>query len=159
MPYIRPEGRPEIDEALARVKKHVASVGDYNYAVTQLAVMHLLSQGTISYTHLNSTYGMLQAATAEFYRRMVAPYEDRKCQENGDVYPQPALDPTTRRPTVIQPDINRRVRHRPKGMHNYGTGTIISGPFKETSGSPDFYGVQWDCGPCYSHASDELEFI
>ena len=31
--------------------------------------------------------GALRCAQMEFYRRVAAPYEDKKIQENGDVYP------------------------------------------------------------------------
>jgi hypothetical protein len=39
----------------------------------------------------------LTDAAAEFYRRVVAPYEDAKRAENGDVYP-PQLLPEPPRP-------------------------------------------------------------
>jgi hypothetical protein len=31
--------------------------------------------------------GAIRACQAEFYRRLIAPYEDQKIKENGDVYP------------------------------------------------------------------------
>jgi hypothetical protein len=36
---------------------------------------------------VNDVVGALDGAKAEFQRRVVAPYEDKKIRENGDVYP------------------------------------------------------------------------
>ena len=41
---------------------------------------------TLGYTELSSIMGVLECVKQEFYRRMVAPYEDKKCEENGDVF-------------------------------------------------------------------------
>jgi len=38
------------------------------------------------YFHYNRAMGVLASAMQEFYRRRVAPYEDVKIAENGDVY-------------------------------------------------------------------------
>lgn len=38
------------------------------------------------YKKLNATVGAIESAKAEFQRRVVAPYEERKLRENGDVY-------------------------------------------------------------------------
>jgi hypothetical protein len=37
------------------------------------------------YRDFHSVIGALEAAKLEFYRRHVAPYEDQKIEENGDV--------------------------------------------------------------------------
>jgi broad-specificity NMP kinase len=39
-----------------------------------------------NYTNVNSVMGVLSCVSAELYRRLAAPYEDRKIKENGDVY-------------------------------------------------------------------------
>jgi hypothetical protein len=39
-----------------------------------------------NYKHINEIIGVLECAKQEFYRRVAAPYEDTKIQENGDVY-------------------------------------------------------------------------
>ena len=39
-----------------------------------------------SYATINDIIGALEGAKMEFYRRVVAPYEDEKIKENGDVY-------------------------------------------------------------------------
>jgi hypothetical protein len=40
----------------------------------------------ISYATLSEVRVALSDAGTEFYRRIVGPYEDRKAEENGDVY-------------------------------------------------------------------------
>jgi IS605 OrfB family transposase len=44
------------------------------------------TEGNISYACLSSTLAQMEAAKLEFYRRKVAPYEEGKIQENGDVH-------------------------------------------------------------------------
>ena len=61
------------------------SVGTLNYAITDLCVKYL-ERNTLSYEHLNAVVGVLECAKQEFYRRMAVPYEEKKKEENGDVY-------------------------------------------------------------------------
>jgi hypothetical protein len=42
------------------------------------------------YQAINDCLGALEGAKLELYRRVAAPYEDRKIQENGDVYSERA---------------------------------------------------------------------
>jgi hypothetical protein len=44
------------------------------------------SRAIPSYQSINDVLGALEGAKLEFYRRIAAPYEDTKIQENGDVY-------------------------------------------------------------------------
>ena len=39
-----------------------------------------------NYADLNAAIGVLECAKMEFYRRVVAPYEDTKIKANGDVF-------------------------------------------------------------------------
>ena len=55
--------------------------GAFNYATTR-ALKRLYP---LSYFNLNRAIGMLACVQAELYRRVVAPYEDQKIAENGDV--------------------------------------------------------------------------
>jgi len=61
-----------------------------NFAVTYLVKRYLsdLAGGAdrITYAEYNAAIGVLESAKLELYRRMVAPYEDGKREENGDVY-------------------------------------------------------------------------
>ena len=59
--------------------------GELNYAMTMLAIEYAKRWG-ISYTTFNEVMGVFASAQAEFYRRVVVPYENIKREENGDVY-------------------------------------------------------------------------
>jgi len=58
--------------------------GILNYLITKLVRLFLGSQP--NYEKFNAAIGVLECAKLELYRRMVAPYEDTKMRENGDVY-------------------------------------------------------------------------
>ncbi len=64
-------------------------VGELNYAITRLISNYLGPE--MDYARLNSITGVLHDVAVEFDRRVVAPYEDKKIQENGDVYPDNQL--------------------------------------------------------------------
>lgn len=59
--------------------------GKLNYAITRLCDLYLQDRG-VSYDRLNEVIGALECAKLEFYRRIAAPYEDVKIEDNGDVY-------------------------------------------------------------------------
>ena len=84
MPYIRPEQRPSLDEALNDVRPR--DEGELNYCITRLCHRYLQSRpGGVRYAHLNAVVGALECSKLELYRRVVGPYEDQKIAENGDV--------------------------------------------------------------------------
>lgn len=62
------------------------TAGELNYAITSLVLDYVDGHGGPSYSLYNEIIGALEAAKLEFYRRAVAPYEDIKMRENGDVY-------------------------------------------------------------------------
>ena len=59
--------------------------GELNYQVTYLLNDYLEGQG-LSYRSINEVIGVLECAKLEMYRRIAAPYENKKLKENGDVY-------------------------------------------------------------------------
>ena len=81
MPYIKQERREAI---LAGAKPQDA--GELNFAISVLVDNYLKDKGGIRYSHLNEVVGALDCAKLELYRRLAAPYEDKKIEENGDVY-------------------------------------------------------------------------
>lgn len=83
MPYIDPT-----DRARARVEPRTP--GELNFAITELLADYVQEKG-LTYTHLNDCLGACEGAKAEFYRRIVAPYEDTKIATNGDVFPRELL--------------------------------------------------------------------
>lgn len=87
MPYIKPDDRPPIDELLQPLIDHIKTLpldqqdGAFNYAVTR-ALKQLYKP---KYFNYNRAMGVLSCIQAEWYRRDIAPYEDEKIAENGDV--------------------------------------------------------------------------
>lgn len=71
--------------AIKNVKdpKDTAIDGIMNYVITRLT---LNVYGVGGYAIFNRAMGVLDCVAREFYRRKVAPYEDKKIKENGDVY-------------------------------------------------------------------------
>ena len=83
MPYIKPERR-----ALLKyfIEKHPPeNAGELNYLITTLIWKYVSLKGE-KYQHYNDVMGALEGAKLELYRRKIAPYEDVKIKENGDVY-------------------------------------------------------------------------
>lgn len=81
MPYITADARARLDAGGTP-----ETAGELNYAITRLVDAYLIQQGEIRYAHLNEVIGVLECAKLELYRRVAAPYEDRKRGETGDVY-------------------------------------------------------------------------
>lgn len=87
MPYIKTEQRPPLDECVEALVAAIEKLppegrdGAFNYAATR-ALKRLYP---LSYYNLNRAMGVLSCIQTEFYRRVVAPYEDQKIVENGDV--------------------------------------------------------------------------
>lgn len=81
MPYIKPEDRAKIllDE------QSISTAGELNYFISTLLNWYLNQKGK-SYSTINEAIGVLECAKLELYRRVAAPYEDIKIEENGDVY-------------------------------------------------------------------------
>jgi hypothetical protein len=66
------------------IQKNGVTPGDLNYLITNLIHAHIEFHGT-SYLVFNEVMGVLECAKMELYRRHVAPYEDTKIEQNGDV--------------------------------------------------------------------------
>ena len=84
MPYIKQERRDELEPYIEDILDHLLSEGDLNYIITRL-VQTFVEDGDSNYAAFNSAIGLLECAKLELYRRKVAPYEDTKIEENGDV--------------------------------------------------------------------------
>jgi hypothetical protein len=87
LPYITLENRAKyekvLDELIAILKSlPVEEVdGELNYVVTKI----LKQIYPLRYFHINKALGVLECVKLEFYRRVAAPYEDKKMKESGDV--------------------------------------------------------------------------
>ena len=87
MPYIRKDQRPELDVLLNPLIERLKSEkteeidGELNYIVSRV----LKEVYTPKYFNYNRAMGVLESVKQEFYRRHVAPYEEGKIKENGDI--------------------------------------------------------------------------
>jgi len=89
MPYIKPELRNLVDPEIQVLKNRIELLGEdkmdgtLNYVITNL-LFSLYRD--LSYSNINKAIGVLECAKLELYRKVGAPYEDRKEKENGPVY-------------------------------------------------------------------------
>lgn len=85
MPYIKPEDRMFFDEKISFKNNAIQTPGELNYFLTKIIDHYIFSHGK-NYNSINDVIGVLECAKLELYRRIAAPYEDSKIQQNGDVY-------------------------------------------------------------------------
>jgi hypothetical protein len=90
MPYIikadRKQFDPHIEELVDAISNHgfaQIKAGNLNYVVSKI-VWNAFDKKP-SYSFGNELMGALECIKQEFYRRKLAPYEDKKIEENGDV--------------------------------------------------------------------------
>ena len=108
MPYINKEERGLIDDdadytGMSGLSKFIKKLdtlrasashsdmayhpGTLNYIITRLCDYWCRDwQGESNYAKYNAVIGVLECVKQELYRRQIAPYEEVKCEENGDVY-------------------------------------------------------------------------
>lgn len=79
MPYIPTKDRDQLD-AGARPE----TPGELTYVLCRIAIEYVRRRG-VRFITMCEALGALQAASLEFYRRAVAPYEDAKAAEAGDL--------------------------------------------------------------------------
>ena len=83
MPYIKQENRDIFSDI--DLIHHIETSGELNYCITRLCNIYM-SDKVKNYTCFNTIVGALESAKLEFYRRVVVPYENLKCEDNGDCY-------------------------------------------------------------------------
>jgi len=81
MPYIKEEDKKKLQDG-----KLIESAGELNYLFTNLIQEYIDDNQGLNYQVINDIVGALDGAKAEFQRRIVIPYEDKKIRENGDAY-------------------------------------------------------------------------
>ena len=79
MPYITYEQREELRSRDARTQ------GELNYQITVLMLKYIRDFGQ-SYDNISNAIAAGIDAAEELSRRQLAPYEDNKIKENGDIY-------------------------------------------------------------------------
>jgi hypothetical protein len=82
MPYVKQEEREYLGWPLEQSSENG---GQLNFQITQLILDYYNRNGQ-RYQQINDVLGALEGAKLEFYRRVAAPYEDKKIKENGDVF-------------------------------------------------------------------------
>lgn len=83
MPYISPENQKEFDALISEIAKaDIKTAGELNFLFTKLAVRYIATNG-LRYQQMNDVMGALDGAKAEFFRRVVAPYENQKAYDAG----------------------------------------------------------------------------
>lgn len=83
MPYIEQKRRDAIE-----LGGEPDSAGELNYVITR--IVHDYANRHKGYQGFNDVMGALEGVKLEMYRRRIAPYEDTKIKENGDVGWEPA---------------------------------------------------------------------
>ena len=82
MPYIEKIKRPLMDMVLkAMIDAGVNADGDLNYILYKFCKEEIIP----SYNNYKNFCGELRQCATEIERRILAPYEDKKIKENGDV--------------------------------------------------------------------------
>lgn len=85
MPYIPEADKSRLDPDFGTDRSEPITVGELTYLVTKVCVDYAEQRGE-SFATFGQVIAALECSKLEFYRRALAPYEDIKCGENGDVY-------------------------------------------------------------------------
>ena len=84
MPYIKKEDREKFDSLVEELSGLISNPGDLNYVISSLLHREIV-KGGLNYAKCNELIGVMDCASKEFYRKVVAPYEDTKIMLNGDL--------------------------------------------------------------------------
>lgn len=91
MPYIPKIQRKCHENAIKKIVDNLVKLenendveGNFNYVVSSIIKRYLDETG-IRYYKCNKFVGALACISDEFYRRMVAPYENLAIEKNGDI--------------------------------------------------------------------------
>lgn len=81
MPYIDTKTKDKVHQFGPRTP------GELNFAITEILIGYLKEKKE-SYQTYNDMMGAMNGSLLELYRRKIIPYEDKKIEANGDVYPK-----------------------------------------------------------------------
>lgn len=82
MPYIKQIDRPNMDDVYEMmISAMVKANGDLNYILFKFCKYQIKP----SYNNYKNFCGELRQCATEIERKILAPYEDSKIEENGDV--------------------------------------------------------------------------
>lgn len=80
MPYISSKQKEALEAGAS-----ITGPGELNYLLSK-TLKRYWKNSPQNYQAINDIVGAVEGAKLEFVRRIVNPYEDKKIQENGDVY-------------------------------------------------------------------------
>jgi hypothetical protein len=83
MPYIGKNRQELINRSISDLACRILEPGEMNFLISSIIWNRFKRDQT--YSTANILLGVLEAVKQEFYRRYVAPYEDKKMKENGDL--------------------------------------------------------------------------
>lgn len=75
---------PYISNRLEVMDNGPMTAGELNFVLTR-EILDFIGED-YRYDNINEVIGVLECCKMELYRRIAAPYEDKKKEENGDVY-------------------------------------------------------------------------
>ncbi len=84
MPYIPGSRREVFDGLLRQCAEYVQNEGELNYCIYKLSTLLIEKTGE-SYSNLSMCSSAMEHAKLEWYRKRLAPYEERKIMEHGDI--------------------------------------------------------------------------
>ena len=90
MPYIKKQDRKKFDKHINSLIKEIKKSkvenqdGQVDYIITKI-LKEIYSKNK-TFFNLNRAVGVLNSVMLEFYRRVVAPYKNKKIKQHGDVY-------------------------------------------------------------------------
>lgn len=86
MPYILDTRRDALyNDSLEDFDDSIKDAGELNYIITNVLITYMRTHGK-SYKIFNDISGAMTESLAEFRRRIIVPYEDKKIEQNGDIY-------------------------------------------------------------------------
>lgn len=86
MPYIKKSEREKFRIILDNFGKlNITSIGEFNYLISSMLVI-MIKRVKPDYYFYNNLIGVLECIKLELYRRAITPYENSKCETNGDLF-------------------------------------------------------------------------
>jgi uncharacterized protein DUF6899 len=88
MPYLTQDDRLKFNRLLIELGEQLQTSGELNYCIARLTMEFLkkIRGPQVTYHDLSRIHGVLQDVANEYYRKVMAPYEDNKEKENGEVF-------------------------------------------------------------------------
>jgi len=68
------------------LKAGASNVGELTYVLTRTVLDYLARTDPPRYKDYAEVLGALESTKLELYRKRISLYEDKKCEENGEVY-------------------------------------------------------------------------